>query len=71
MERKWDPHTCTGCGAAFEVGYDEGVEDGPDALVDVSCPACGRAKPISIPEGAAADLVVEEAEADADEGEGD
>jgi hypothetical protein len=53
------------------VGYDEGLEGSPDALVEVACPACGRPKPISVPEGAAADLVVEAAGADAEEGEGD
>jgi predicted nucleic acid-binding Zn-ribbon protein len=71
MERRWDPHTCAGCGVAFDVGYDEELEGSPDALVEVACPACGRPKPISVPEGAAADLVVEAAEADAEEGEGD
>jgi predicted nucleic acid-binding Zn-ribbon protein len=71
MERKWDPHSCAGCGAAFEVGYDEDLDDGPDALVDVDCPACGRPKPITVPQAAAGDLAVELAGAEADEGAGD
>ena len=73
MERKWDPHTCGGCGARFEVGYDEDLQEAPPALADVVCPRCGKLKGLYVPEGAEADLAVELADEDeeVDEGAGD
>ncbi len=71
MERKWDPHTCAGCGAVFEVGYDEDLEDDPVTLAMVTCPDCGKPKSVPVPEGAEADLMVEPADEDADQGAGD
>ena len=71
MERKWDPHTCGGCAAAFEVGYDEDLDDAPDTEAEVACPVCGRHRSVCVPEGAVADLVVELAGDEADEGAGD
>lgn len=71
MERKGDPHTCAGCGAAFEVGYDEDLEDAPDTEAEVACPDCGKRKIVCVPEGAVADLAVELTSDEADEGAGD
>ena len=71
MERNWDPHTCGGCAAAFEVGYDEDLEGSVLVTVQVACPECGKLKSVPVPEGAEDDLLIELASDEADEGAGD
>jgi DNA-directed RNA polymerase subunit RPC12/RpoP len=58
-ERKRDPYTCAGCGARFDVGYFDDRADSVPVLHDVPCPRCGRAKSISLPQGADRTLQVE------------
>ena len=73
-ERKTEPHECS-CGARFELGYfdDRRGERAtlPDELVDAACPACGKAKSLSLPAGAEKTLVAELADDGQEEGVGD
>jgi DNA-directed RNA polymerase subunit RPC12/RpoP len=58
-ERRWEPHTCAGCLAHFEVGYREPRDDAPLATAEIACPKCGKRKPVSVPKGTEKDLLVE------------
>jgi DNA-directed RNA polymerase subunit RPC12/RpoP len=73
--RKSDPHRCPECDAAFEVSYfdDRTGERAhqPMTTAEAVCPACGHARPVSLPAGAERTLVVELTEGvEADEGGG-
>jgi len=65
---------CGECGADFEVEYyDDRTGDRaavPPVLMDIACPACGKAKPVSLPAGAERTVVVELDEGETDEGGG-
>lgn len=72
-ERKREPHRCAACGIRFSVTYFDdrrGSRDVGAGLVEVPCPACGRARSVALPVGAEQTLVVEVDETDADEGGG-
>ena len=74
--RKSHSHRCAGCETAFEVKYfDDRVADDraqlPLAVVDVSCPKCGRTRSVTLPFGAERTLEVEpDEDAESDEGGG-
>lgn len=72
-DRKRDPYTCAGCGARFDVAYYDDRVDSAPALQDVACPRCGRAKSITLPQGAERTLQVEldETGVEAEDGGGD
>ena len=74
-ERKRDPHHCAECGADFEVEYYDDRRAGdrvsqPPVLVEVACPACGRARSVSLPAGSERTLLAELVDGEADEGGG-
>jgi DNA-directed RNA polymerase subunit RPC12/RpoP len=73
--RKSDPHRCPECAAAFEVSYFDDRSDAraelPMATAEATCPACGHARPVSLPAGAERTLLVELSDGvEADEGGG-
>ncbi len=70
MEMQWDSHTCPTCGAHYEIGYGEAADDPETALVDVSCPGCGKSVTVTVPEHAVGELKIELSDEEADEGGG-
>jgi DNA-directed RNA polymerase subunit RPC12/RpoP len=72
-DRKRDPYTCAGCSARFEVTYFDDRAESVPVLHDVSCPQCGKAKGVMLPQAAERTLQVEldPNEDEADEGAGD
>jgi DNA-directed RNA polymerase subunit RPC12/RpoP len=75
MIEKRDAYTCESCGVAYAVLSDEEEGAAAAAAVDVECPHCGRKRTVWVPRGVEDDLVVEpvldEADAEAEEGAGD
>jgi hypothetical protein len=72
-DRKRDPHQCGECATRFDVTYFDdrrGSRDVGPALIEVSCPACGRPRSVALPVGAEKTLLVEIDEAESDEGGG-
>jgi hypothetical protein len=72
-ERKRDPHQCGGCGARYDVAYFDdrrGSRAFGSSLIEVHCPACGKAHSVTLPMGAENTLLVELDEAESDEGGG-
>ena len=69
-ERKRNPYRCE-CGSAFDVCYFDDrrdpLRDREAVTVQVSCPSCGRAKTLCVPEGADRTVIVEASPSAADD----
>jgi hypothetical protein len=56
--RRNEQHRCAHCGSRFEVWHAADPLE-PHVTIEVRCPCCTKATPVSLPQGAEKDLRVE------------